>query len=67
EEALNQVRFENKYVAIQELHKEKNTPISLLCKIAGITRAAYYKWVNRTPSVRETQNKKIIEEIQILH
>lgn len=23
EEALNQVRFENKYVAIQELHKEK--------------------------------------------
>ncbi|MGH1034987.1 IS3 family transposase [Bacillus cereus] len=66
-EALNQVRFENKYVAIQELHKEKNTPISLLCKIAGITRAAYYKWVNRTPSVRETQNKKIIEEIQILH
>ncbi|PFJ51503.1 hypothetical protein COJ02_24620 [Bacillus thuringiensis] len=33
EEVLNQVRFENKYVAIQELHKEKNMTISLYIRI----------------------------------
>ncbi|MBP1916370.1 transposase InsO family protein [Lederbergia galactosidilyticus] len=41
--------------------------ILLLCEIADISRSAYYKWLNRTPSVRELQNEAIIKEIKALH
>jgi putative transposase len=49
------------------LHQDKNLAISLLCEIASITRSAYYKWLNRKPSVRELQNKAIIQEMLALH
>lgn len=39
----------------------------LLCDIAGVSRAAYYKWLNRTPSLRELENKEIIEQMMIIH
>jgi putative transposase len=39
----------------------------LLCEVAGISRAAYYKWLNRTPSTRELQNEEITKEIKALH
>jgi len=39
----------------------------LLCDIAGISRAAYYKWLNRTPSIRELQSEEIVKEIKALH
>ena len=29
--------------------------------------AAYYKWLNRTPSSRELENEEIIKEMKILH
>ncbi|WP_391557981.1 IS3 family transposase [Robertmurraya sp.] len=66
EAKVNPIRFEDKYIAIQELHNKENLSISLLCEIAGITRSAYYKWLNRTPSSREIQNEKIIKEMKIL-
>lgn len=64
---LSQCRFEDKYIAIQELHEEENLAISLLCKVAGIARASYYKWLNRVPSERELQNEEIIKEMRTLH
>ncbi|RFB09083.1 IS3 family transposase [Bacillus sp. HNG] len=67
EAKISQIRFEDKYVAIQELHKKENLSILLLCKIAGITRGAYYKWLKRTPSERELQNEEIIKEMKVLH
>ncbi|WHX99501.1 IS3 family transposase [Neobacillus sp. DY30] len=66
EAKISQVRFEDKYIAIQELHQEENLSILLLCEIAGISRAAYYKWLNRIPTDRELQNRKIIEEMKAL-
>jgi putative transposase len=54
-------------VAIQELHEKEDLNILLLCEIAGISRAAYYKWLKRTPSVQELQNEEIIKEIKALH
>ncbi len=39
----------------------------MLCEIAGITRAAYYKWLKRTPSARELQNEEIIQEMKAIH
>ncbi|MFD2913908.1 IS3 family transposase, partial [Jeotgalibacillus terrae] len=67
EAKISQIRFEDKYLAIQALHQEKGLSISLLCDIAGIARSAYYKWLNRTPSFRERLNQKITEEIKALY
>lgn len=39
----------------------------MLCKIAGIVRSAYYKWLKRSPSVRERQNEEIIKVLKALH
>ncbi|MDG5473080.1 IS3 family transposase [Jeotgalibacillus sp. ET6] len=61
------MRFEDKYIAIQELNKEERVSICLLCDIAGIARSAYYKWLNRMPSPREIQNKELIKEMKALH
>ncbi|WP_088088267.1 IS3 family transposase [Bacillus sp. OV166] len=67
EAKISQIRFEDKYIAIQELHQEENLAIILLCEVAGIARSAYYKWLNRTPSVREIRNEEIIKEMKALH
>ncbi len=40
--------------------------ILLLCEIADISRAAYYKWLNRIPTVRKLQNEEIIKEMKAL-
>ena len=42
-------------------------PIILLCEIAEVSRAAYYKWLNRQPSAREVENEQLLESIQILY
>ncbi|MDR4886275.1 IS3 family transposase [Fredinandcohnia sp. QZ13] len=67
EAKISQIRFEDKYVAIQELHRKENLSISLLCEIARIARSAYYKWLNGTPSTREILNEEIIKEMKILY
>ncbi|WP_339228425.1 IS3 family transposase [Oceanobacillus sp. FSL K6-2867] len=67
EAKINQVRFEDKYIAIKEIHMEENLSIFLLCEITEIARTAYYKWLNRKPSKREIQNKEIIKEKVTLH
>lgn len=37
--------------------------ISELCKCAEVGRASYYKWVNRTETDRDKENKPILDEI----
>lgn len=39
----------------------------MLCDIAGVARAAYYKWLNRKPSLRELENEEIIKEMKAIH
>jgi putative transposase len=39
----------------------------LLCEIAGVSRAAYYKWLNHKASSRELENEEIIKEIKVIH
>ena len=41
--------------------------MSLLCEIAGVSRAAYYKWLKRTPSVKELENEAILQEIKAIY
>ncbi|MFS1518426.1 IS3 family transposase [Bacillus sp. SCS-151] len=61
------IRYEDKYIAIQELNESKGLSILLLCEVAGITRGAYYKWLKRKPSAQELQNEEIIKEMMVLH
>ena len=39
------------YKLIKELHESEDSwSISFMCKQLGISRPAYYKWLNSTPS-----------------
>ncbi|WP_420842609.1 IS3 family transposase [Fervidibacillus albus] len=67
EAKISQVRFEDKYIAIKELHETNQFNIVLLCDVAGVSRAAYYKWLNRIPSSREMENEEIIKEMKVIH
>lgn len=42
-------------------------PIRLLCGFGGISRAAYYKWMNREIPAQESENRQIAEEIEKIH
>lgn len=61
---LSQVRNESKYLAVKELSCEKGYPIVTLCQILNVQRSAYYKWINRVPSVNEMFNKSLIKIIK---
>ena len=51
------------YLAIQIFVNQKHYPVTILCEIAGISRAAYYKWLHKDKSKNELQNEKISEFI----
>nr|WP_245750897.1 IS3 family transposase [Halanaerobium salsuginis] len=52
---------------MKEVHEEVGYPIVLLCDIAEVTRAAYYKWLNRKETNNEKENKILITEITKLY
>lgn len=57
---LSRVRNEEVYLVINQLNIEKSYPVSVMCKITEINRAAYYKWLGRAKSKSEIQNEKLI-------
>ncbi|SOB90484.1 transposase InsO family protein [Ureibacillus xyleni] len=38
-----------------------------MCQIAKVSRAAYYKWMNRQPAEREVENQQLVASIQHLY
>ena len=42
-------------------------PISTLCKFGNVSRAAYYKWLNREIPANEIENERIAEMIEQIH
>jgi transposase InsO family protein/transposase-like protein len=56
----------SKYIAIKELHM-LGYSICKLCKCAKVTRAAYYKWLKRTPTLRDNENSLLLDEILKLY
>lgn len=52
-----------KYTVIKELNEEKSYPITYLCDKLEVSRAAYYKWINRSPSNRQIKNEQLAEQI----
>ena len=61
---LSRVRFECKYLAIQSFYNEKHWSINWMCKTLSVSRAAYYKWLNREIPEEELENQKIVELIR---
>lgn len=56
------------YLTIKELSEEnKSYSISELCKLGNISRASYYKWLNRTDSPNDILNQKIADKIFNIH
>lgn len=52
------------YELIRKLHEEEGYGISFMCKELGTSRQAYYKWLNRKPSVREEENEELLDIIR---
>lgn len=63
----NRVSSVAKYEAIQAFQYEKLLSVGRLCTIAGVSRAAYYKWTKRVPHKQEIENAAIVEEMKIIH
>ena len=55
------------YQAIKEEHEVNGYPIDPLCKLGHVSRAAYYKWLNRDIPVYEIENERIADEIEKIH
>lgn len=49
---------------IQELNHTSAYPIKELCKISGIQRSSYYKWLNRKERSNEKFNKELLPLIK---
>ena len=52
---------------IKEEHEEHHYPIRSLCKLGNVTRAAYYKWLNRIETANDRLNKQISDRLEAIH
>jgi putative transposase len=42
-------------------------PVSLLCRVVGVTRQGFYAWKRRPPSARELADRRLAERIRQIH
>ena len=61
---LGRLRYASKYLTIQYFYTERHWSISWMCKHLGITRAAYYKWLERDIPEAEKENEAIAQLIR---
>lgn len=65
---LRRTRHLAAYTAIKELSEvHGDYPVSEMCRILGISRAAYYKWKNHGNSQNDNLNELIAEKIEKIH
>ncbi len=55
---------QQKYTLIQEYNSKQEWSIAWMCKMLGISRSAYYKWIKRTETNYSVENKEIIRCIE---
>ena len=53
------MRYKHIYQAIKEENEKHGYPISTLCKLGNVSRAAYYKWLHRKVTLHCKPNAKI--------
>ena len=64
---LSQVRQSHIYLAIKECKEEYGYPVELSCRILGVSRAAYYRWLSGKKCAREQENEEIAELVEQIH
>lgn len=65
---LRKTRHPDAYTAIKELSEEHDDyPVSEMCRILGISRAAYYKWKSCGNSRNDTLNGLISQKAEEIH
>ena len=64
---LSLLRKPHIYQAIKEENETYGYPISALCKIGKVSRAGYYKWLNRAVPANEGHNNLIADIIEKIH
>ena len=42
-------------------------PVTLLCRVLGVSRSGYYAWLSRKPSATEVRREKLTEELTEIH
>jgi len=42
-------------------------PVSLLCRVLGVSRASFYAWCDRGLSTRERADQQLLERIRQIH
>ena len=63
---MNGVRHEYQYLVVQEMAQQGHT-VAELCRALSISRSAYYKWLRRTSSAREQENRRILAEMRLIY
>ena len=61
---LGKLRNNSEFIAIKFFYETKNWSINWMCKQLEISRAAYYKWLNREIPEQEAENMKLAELIR---
>lgn len=64
---LSRIRHESVYLAIKEEHEKHHYPIHILCQLGNVSRAAYYKWLNRKDSDNDKLNQHLAKRLEELH
>jgi hypothetical protein len=52
-----------RFIAAEKAHH----PVSLLCRVLGVSRASFYAWCDRGPSVHEQIDQQLLEQISRIH
>lgn len=61
---LDKIRNYSKFFTIKYFYETKHWSINWMCKQLEVTRAAYYKWLNRKPTEQEKENIRLAELIR---
>ncbi len=61
------MRYAGIYQTILETHQKYGYSICSLCHLGQVTRAAYYKWLNRKVPKNEEDNMRISKTIESIH
>jgi transposase InsO family protein len=61
---LGNQQYESRFLTIKYFYDEKQWSINWMCKQLNISRAAYYKWTNRTVPEHELENINLAELIK---
>ncbi|MGL6173859.1 MAG: IS3 family transposase [Cellulosilyticaceae bacterium] len=61
---LGKLRYDSKFMVIRFLYETKHWSINWMCKQLEVSRAAYYKWLNRQIPYQELENIKLAQLIK---